>query len=87
MVNHMKTTVNIPDTLFRRAKAFCAERAITLTELIQQALSESIEGSKPGKGAFRLADGSFKGELGLQPSIEPSDWTTIRELTYEGRGT
>ncbi|HTQ11416.1 MAG TPA: hypothetical protein VMI31_15230 [Fimbriimonadaceae bacterium] len=83
----MKTTVNIPDGLFRKAKAFCAENAITLTELVQKALQDAISSRGVEQGTFKLADGRFKGELGLRPGIDPADWATIRDLTYEGRGS
>ena len=83
----MKTTVNIPDNLFTRAKVYCSRHGITLTNLIQAALQDAIAEAGPGKGTYRLADGSFKGEPGLQPGIDLSDWTDIRARAYEGRGT
>lgn len=41
----MKTTLEIPDALFRRAKARAAERGQTLKELVSEALQEKLAGA------------------------------------------
>ena len=38
----MKTTLEIPDTLFRRAKSAAAEQGIPLRELVSEALREKL---------------------------------------------
>lgn len=38
----MKTTLEIPDGLFRRAKSAAAERGIPFRELVSEALSEKL---------------------------------------------
>jgi hypothetical protein len=38
----MKTTIEIPDPLFRRAKSKAAERGQTLKELVAEALREKL---------------------------------------------
>jgi hypothetical protein len=38
----VKTTVEIPDALFRRAKSVAAERGVSLRELVTQALAEKL---------------------------------------------
>lgn len=38
----MKTTIEVPDVLFRRAKATAAERGQTLKELMNEALQEKL---------------------------------------------
>jgi hypothetical protein len=38
----MKTTLEIPDALFRRAKSLAAEQGIPLRELISEALAEKL---------------------------------------------
>ena len=45
----MKTTLEIPDRLFKRAKSVAAERGIPFRELVAEALSEKL--STPPKGA------------------------------------
>ena len=38
----MKTTLDIPDALFRRAKSAAARRGITFRELVAEALTEKL---------------------------------------------
>jgi hypothetical protein len=38
----MKTTIEIPDVLFRRAKSTAAERGQTLKEFVSEALQEKL---------------------------------------------
>lgn len=42
----MKTTIEIPDSLFRKAKSRAAERGQTLKQLVTEALHEKLEGNK-----------------------------------------
>lgn len=76
----MKTTVEIADPLFRRAKKHCSERGITLRELIDTGLRVALDQPKAG-ALFRLKPFGFRGEGQLT-----HDWSTIREMAYEGRG-
>lgn len=39
----MKTTLEIPDAIFRRAKAKAAERKIPLRQLVSEAVAEKLE--------------------------------------------
>jgi hypothetical protein len=52
----MKTTLEIPDAIFRRAKSAAAERGIPLRALISEALAEKLRAdsgsSKPWMTAF-----------------------------------
>ena len=51
-----KTTLEIPDGIFRRAKSVAAERGIPLRALISEALAEKLrvetKGDKPWMKAF-----------------------------------
>jgi hypothetical protein len=76
----MKTTVNLPDELFRQAKMTAVERNVTLTELFESAVRHEIFGSS--RGSYKMEDRSFKGEAGLLPGVDLSDWTQIRDLVY-----
>jgi len=55
-VDAMKTTLEIPDGIFRRAKSVAAERGIPLRVLITEALADKLRtdngGSKPWMSAF-----------------------------------
>jgi len=76
----MKTTVEIPDELFRRAKKHCAERGILFRQLIEGGLR--LELDRPNTtGRFRLKPFGFAGE-----GQREQDWAAIRELIYAGRG-
>jgi hypothetical protein len=46
----VKTTIEIPDPLFRRAKSKAAERGQTLKELVAEALREKLY-ARPGTAA------------------------------------
>jgi hypothetical protein len=52
----MKTTLEIPDAIFRRAKSVAAERGIPLRVLISEALADKLRSdngsSKPWMTAF-----------------------------------
>ena len=41
----MKTTLEIPDAIFRRAKSVAAERGIPLRQFVTEAVKEKLSGS------------------------------------------
>jgi hypothetical protein len=45
----MRTTIEIPDTLFRKTKATAALRGSTMKELVVRALEREVEGTVPAK--------------------------------------
>ena len=55
----MKTTLEIPDAIFRRAKAKAAEQKIPLRQFVSEAVSEKLEVRSPDrtKARARLAGG------------------------------
>jgi hypothetical protein len=81
----MKTTLEIPDDLFRRAKSAAAEQGIPLRELVSEALAEELRArgcpDKPWLKAFGKLHGLreetarinriIEDEFGR---IEPEDW-------------
>ena len=78
----MKTTVEIPNALFRQAKKYAASSGLTLREVIETALRRTLEGNASCKTRFRLRDGSFKGS----GPVAGEDWETFRNVLYEKRG-
>ena len=46
----MKTTLEIPDSVFRRAKARAAEKKIPLRQFVSEAVAEQLERKSPTKG-------------------------------------
>jgi hypothetical protein len=86
MVPHMKTTVEIEDHLFERAKDEARRRKTTLRRLIEEGLRHELK--RPAKQQkFKMRDGSFKGGGGLMPGIDFSNWDQIRDIIYEGHGS
>ncbi|MBI5707891.1 MAG: hypothetical protein HZC36_12980 [Armatimonadetes bacterium] len=81
----MKTTIQIPDLLFRAAKKKALDEGVTLAQLITRALAAEISPSH--KGAFKFNPGAFtfKGKPGIQPGVDFSNWEQIRALCYGDR--
>jgi hypothetical protein len=81
----MKTTLEIPDDLFRRAKSAAADQGISLRELVSETLAEGLRAKgyqdKPWLKTFGKLRGLRKetarinriieGEFGR---VEPEDW-------------
>jgi len=84
MVGHMKTTVQIPDSLFEEARKVANREKTTLKALIEEGLRRIVSQHKRRNG-FRLRKATFKGK-GIQPHVANASWEQIRELSYEGRG-
>ena len=84
MVNHMKTTVQIPDPLFEEARKVAQREKTTLKALIEKGLRKVLsEYKQPNQ--FKLRNASFKGN-GLQSHLGDETWDQIRSTSYEGRG-
>jgi hypothetical protein len=80
----MKTTIDIPDALMARIKAKAAKENTTIKQIVVAAIQTGLATPKGGK-PFKLRDCSVKGD-GLRPGVDLSDWDSIREMIYEGRG-
>ena len=53
----MKTTLEIPDVIFRRAKARAGEQGIPLRQFVTDAVAEKLTSPAPGKARARLVGG------------------------------
>jgi hypothetical protein len=84
MASHMKTTVQIPDSLLEEARAVANREQTTLKALIQEGLQRILTERKT-RSRFHLRPATFKGQ-GLHPDLKGVSWETIREKSYEGRG-
>ena len=80
----MKTTLDISDPLLNEARKLAAREGTTLRAIVERGLRSVLKNSRQDK-AFKLRDGSFKGE-GLQPEFQDASWEQIRSAIYEGRG-
>jgi len=81
----MKTTLDIADPLLREARKVAARERTTLRALVEQGLRQVVAQRKQ-RTKFRLRDASFKGH-GLHADVAGADWSHIRDLIYEGRGS
>jgi hypothetical protein len=81
----MKTTIEIPDALFRRAKSAAAEQGIPLRELVSEALADKLRprsgDGKPWLKTFgklrslRKETARINKIIGEEfGQIEPEDW-------------
>jgi hypothetical protein len=74
----MKTTIELPDDLARRAKGLAAEQGTTLRELVVQGLRQEVERRAQASVVdfvFPTVDGR-----GLRVEVDPARLT---ELAYE----
>jgi hypothetical protein len=51
----MKTTLEIPDAIFRRAKAKAAEHQIPLRQFVSEAVAEKLEAKSSAGAKVRMA--------------------------------
>ena len=80
----MKTTIEIPDALFRQAKSAASERGIPLRALVSEALADKLRGAnqdKPWMKTFGKLRGLRKETARINRiieeefgKIEPEDW-------------
>jgi hypothetical protein len=84
MVTHMKTTIDLADSLLEEARRLAARRSTTLKALVEAGLRRELrEIAKATPFALRAA--SFRGQ-GLRPEVVGASWDRLRELAYEERG-
>jgi hypothetical protein len=69
---HMKTTLDINDSLLADAKALAAKQQTSLTRLIEEGLQLRLRTARPltKTGSFKIP--VFKGRGGLVPGLDPS---------------
>jgi hypothetical protein len=75
----MRTTINLPDELIQRAKKAALEADTTLTEIIENALRESLarRSQKKPRREFKLIT---SGRGGLQPGVDLDDTSALLDL-------
>jgi hypothetical protein len=80
MLQHMRTTVVLPDALLTRAKRYAEQHGLSVSGLIEQSLADLLARPTPAAKApppFRLI--TFGGS-GLQPGVT---WERLREIEDE----
>ena len=84
----MKTTVEISDPLFAKARALAAELGTTLRSLIEEGLRQVVERKQEDRQrSFRLRNASFKEGRGLQAEFADGRWDRILDASYGPRGS
>ena len=84
MLSHMRTTLILPDDLFRQVKTTSAVQGVTMTSFVEQALREAIRRrtTPAEQPEFTLAP-AFVGD-GVQPGVDLNDSAALLDL-MEGR--
>jgi hypothetical protein len=81
----MKTTIDIADSLLRRARQLAARRHTTLKAVVEEALRRALQEESLTSRPPRLRTHTFRGR-GLQRGLSWDDWTALRAFAYEERG-
>lgn len=81
-LSHMKTTLNLDDEILIRAKQLAAERHMTLTSFVENALREAL--APAGRPAFHLKLPTMGGDR--PPRVDPSDRSALYDLMEQGDG-
>jgi len=77
-VRIVKVTVDIPNSLYRRANRHAADQGITFRKIVESGVLTIVEQERP-EAPFRLRKASFAGD-GLLPGLT---WDEIREGGYD----
>ena len=83
MATRMKTTIDIADPLFERARVVADREGTTLRALVEEGLRSVLEARRQPR-RFKLRDASYKGPCkGLTPEFAAGGWERIRRAIYE----
>lgn len=83
-ITHMKTTIDIADSILIRAKAIATREKMTLRELTEEGLRAVIERHEQAP-TYTAQPVVFDGN-GLTDRYARGNWDRIREEIYEGGG-
>lgn len=82
-MHRVKTTVEIDDALFARARQHARRSGRTLRSLIEEGLRSCLN-SEPLESSYKLPDRSV-GKAGAPNPLESLSWQDLREAIYEKR--
>ncbi len=85
MGSHMKTTVDIADSVLLRAKALAEASGTTLRRLIEEGLRKLLEEAEASQ-TREIEWVTFSGE-GLHAEFRDKDWAGIRDAIYRSDPT
>lgn len=78
---HMKTTIDLADSLLADAKRVAAEEDTTLRALVEAGLREVLAKRRSRATPFRLRRVTVKGK-GLRTGLRNASWQQLRDLAY-----
>lgn len=84
----MRTTVDIPDKLFRKVKATAALRGKRIKDLVEEGLLLALESQSPGKGGKDKSPTAYelmKESIGIADSGLPDLASNPKHLAGLGR--
>lgn len=83
-MGHVKTTIEMPEKTFRRAKAYAAVRGLSLKQLITDAVEDKLcphrSGSDSSRPWMSLA-GAFQGDPTMRKELQRIDEIIEREFS------
>lgn len=79
IVTHMKTTIDLPDGLFRRVKDLAQSEGVSMRELMIDGLMSEVERRSTSQPRPDFVFRTFGGS-GLSPDVDPA---TLTELAYD----
>ena len=85
MVTHMKTTIDIADSILSRAKEQAKLENTTLKSLAEEGLQWVLK-ERTKRKEKKIQPLTVSGG-GLQPEYADADWNKIRAAAYEGTGS
>ena len=85
MVTHMKTTIELSDSLLDEARRIAVRDGTTLRDVVEAGLRRIVQ-ERRARGTFTLRDARVGGR-GVAKELRGRSWDDIRDLAYEGRGT
>jgi hypothetical protein len=75
----MRTTIRLDDHLLKEAKAVAAASGRTLTELVEDALRETLAHRREQESRKQVVLTTFKGN-GLRPGVDLDDSASLLDL-------
>ena len=75
----MRTTIRLDDDLLREAKGYALAHGLTLTQLVEESLRESLARRAAAKQRLRI-ELPTSGEGGLQPGVDLNDSKALWDL-------
>lgn len=83
MVGRMKTTMDLPDELFREVQRVARDEGVSMKSLMEEGLRAVLERHRSAS-RFRLPDVSVGGN-GLRPEFRDASWEQLRAAAYGDR--